>query len=102
MVRALRARALPLATERWFLTRSRTTTSSERGPILTRLGRGLGGDPTFSPPSDGGRPANSLTGTNYVVQLDFRAMTVLKGDGEMRLWRTRMSPKPPSQVEARR
>jgi hypothetical protein len=44
-------------------------------------------DPTFSPPSDGGRPANSLTGTNYAVQVDFRPMTVPWDDSQMRLWR---------------
>ena len=44
-------------------------------------------DPSFSPPSDGGRPANALTGTNFMVQVDFRAMTVPPADGKMRLWR---------------
>jgi hypothetical protein len=44
-------------------------------------------DPSFSPPSDGGRPGNALTGTNYMVQVDFRAMQVPWDDGKMRLWR---------------
>jgi hypothetical protein len=44
-------------------------------------------DPSFSPPSDGGRPANGLTGTNYMVEVDFRAMAVPWDDGKMRLWR---------------
>ena len=44
-------------------------------------------DPTFSPPSDGGRPANALTGTNYQVQLDYRAMKLTAADAKMRFWR---------------
>ncbi len=45
-------------------------------------------DPRFSPPSDGGRPENELTGTIFTVdsyRLD--TMTVSAEDGKMRLWR---------------
>ena len=44
-------------------------------------------DPGVSLPSDGGRPANALSGSNYMVEIDFRAMTVPAADGKMRLWR---------------
>jgi Bacterial Ig domain len=44
-------------------------------------------DPSFSPPLDGGRPANAVTGTNYMVQVDFRPMKVPWDDGKMRFWR---------------
>lgn len=45
-------------------------------------------DPRFSPPSDGGRPENPLTGTLFTV--NDGATTAIKvpaADGKMRLWR---------------
>ncbi|MCT9931983.1 DUF4082 domain-containing protein [Planotetraspora sp. A-T 1434] len=44
-------------------------------------------DPRFSPPADGGRPENSLTGTLWTVNCCTYAMTVPSADGKMRLWR---------------
>ena len=45
-------------------------------------------DPRFSPPADGGRPENSLTGTIFAVN-EFRndPITVPQADGRMRFWR---------------
>jgi hypothetical protein len=55
---------------------------SDPSPIWTGLWR----DPRFSPPSDGGRPENALTGTLYGVAIA-GAITVPEDDGKMRLWR---------------
>ena len=44
-------------------------------------------DPRFSPPADGGRPENSLTGTIFMVNSGTTAIQVPAADGKMRLWR---------------
>jgi hypothetical protein len=55
---------------------------SDPSPIWTGTWR----DPRFSPPSDGGRPENALTGTLYGV-INTGAIAVPADDGKMRLWR---------------
>jgi hypothetical protein len=44
-------------------------------------------DPRFSPPADGGRPENSLTGTIFKVNAGTVNIQVPAADGKMRLWR---------------
>jgi methionine-rich copper-binding protein CopC len=44
-------------------------------------------DPRFSPPADGGRPENRLTGTMFKVNCCAINMTVGQADGQMRFWR---------------
>ncbi|HEX2708262.1 MAG TPA: N,N-dimethylformamidase beta subunit family domain-containing protein, partial [Solirubrobacterales bacterium] len=44
-------------------------------------------DPRFSPPADGGRPENALTGTIFMVNSGTSAIEVPAADGKMRLWR---------------
>ncbi|WP_307797504.1 DUF4082 domain-containing protein [Actinomadura barringtoniae] len=44
-------------------------------------------DPRFSPPADGGRPENGLTGTIWTVNCCGIAMKVPAADGKMRFWR---------------
>ncbi|MEU5878044.1 DUF4082 domain-containing protein [Spirillospora sp. NPDC047279] len=44
-------------------------------------------DPRFSPPSDGGRPENQLTGTLFTVNCCGVALKVPAADGRMRFWR---------------
>ena len=44
-------------------------------------------DPRFSPPADGGRPENALTGTIFMVNAGTTAIQVPAADGKMRLWR---------------
>jgi len=44
-------------------------------------------DPTFSPPADGGRPENGLSGTIFTVNCCTYTMTVPADDGKMRFWR---------------
>ncbi|MEU0881545.1 DUF4082 domain-containing protein [Lentzea sp. NPDC005914] len=44
-------------------------------------------DPRFSPPADGGRPENSLTGQLWTVNCCSYAIQVPADDGKMRFWR---------------
>jgi hypothetical protein len=47
-------------------------------------------DPRFSPPADGGRPENALTGTSFAVNGDGSigtSITVGADDGDLRFWR---------------
>ncbi|HEY3083257.1 MAG TPA: N,N-dimethylformamidase beta subunit family domain-containing protein, partial [Chloroflexota bacterium] len=44
-------------------------------------------DPRFSPPADGGRPENALSGTLFTVQATSGAITVPEPDGKLRFWR---------------
>ncbi len=44
-------------------------------------------DPRFSPPSNGGKPENGLTGTIYMANCCNRPIKVPAADGKMRLWR---------------
>jgi hypothetical protein len=44
-------------------------------------------DPRFSPPGDGGRPENGLTGTMFMVNCCTTDMEVDGVDGQMRFWR---------------
>lgn len=44
-------------------------------------------DPRFSPPSDGGRGENALTGTLFTVNTGTAAIQVPAAEGKMRLWR---------------
>jgi len=57
---------------------------SGSSPIWTGYWR----DPRFSPPADGGRPENALTGTIFQVNSpQDNAITVPQDDGRMRFWR---------------
>ena len=44
-------------------------------------------DPRFSPPADGGRPENAVTGTMFRVNSGTSAIDVPAADGQMRIWR---------------
>ena len=44
-------------------------------------------DPRFSPPADGGRPENGLTGTAFEVNAGTVNLQVPAADGRMRFWR---------------
>ena len=45
-------------------------------------------DPRFSPPADGGRPENALTGTLFMVNgASFNSIQIPAADGKMRFWR---------------
>src|SRR5467141_3288714 len=61
---------------------------------------GIWRDPRFSPPADGGRPENALTGTmSQVSAPQDNAITVPQADGRMRFWRnTNIATLGPGQV----
>ncbi len=44
-------------------------------------------DPRFSPPADGGRPENALTGTSFIANAGTSGITVSSAEGKMRFWR---------------
>jgi methionine-rich copper-binding protein CopC len=44
-------------------------------------------DPRFSPPADGGRPENALTGTMFKVNSGTVALQVPAAEGKLRFWR---------------
>ncbi|WP_309238604.1 N,N-dimethylformamidase beta subunit family domain-containing protein [Actinoplanes aureus] len=44
-------------------------------------------DPRFSPPADGNRPENALTGTSFKVNAGTVSLEVPAADGKMRFWR---------------
>ena len=51
-------------------------------------------DPRFSPPADGGRPENALTGTIFSVNSGTRALQVPAAEGRLRLWRNAACRRP--------
>jgi hypothetical protein len=56
-------------------------------------------DPRFSPPSDGGRPENAVTGTMWSVNCCSYAITVPAAMGQARFWRnTRVATLAPGSV----
>jgi hypothetical protein len=61
-------------------------------------------DSRFSPPADGGRPENALTGTSFLVSSESGAprndpITVPQADGRMRFWRnTSIATLAPGQI----
>ena len=67
-------------------THSNRVTDPQDPPIWTGTWR----DARFSPPGDGGRPENALTGTIFMVngpQSPLLSIQVPAADGKMRLWR---------------
>ena len=71
-----------------------TTQKVDPSPQWTGLWR----DPRFSPPSDGGRPENAVTGTLYAQRSDL-AIAVPAADGKMRFWRnTTIAQQSPGQT----
>ena len=51
-------------------------------------------DPRFSPPGDGGRPENALTGTQYMSNNTDLAIKVTAEQGKYRLWRNTSDREP--------
>jgi Bacterial Ig domain len=71
-----------------------TTQKLDPNPAWTGLWR----DPRLSPPSDGGRPENQVTGALYAQNSEL-AMNVPADDGKMRFWRnTSIAQQTPGQV----
>jgi hypothetical protein len=54
---------------------------------LVNVWTGTWADPRFSPPADGGKPQNALSGTMFTVNCCTTAVSVPAADGKMRFWR---------------
>jgi len=70
---------------RTLVTYKETKDKAKTDPTSTWTGSWR--DPRFSPPSDGGRPENAMTGTLWMVQGTDEAMTVPAEAGNLRIWR---------------
>ncbi len=67
----------------WNITGSGTNDTIDPTTAWTGTWR----DPRFSPPKDGGRPENALTGTLFTVNCCTTDMEVDGTDGQLRFWR---------------
>jgi hypothetical protein len=63
------------------------THANEKIDPLSGVWTGTWRDPRFSPPADGGRPENALTGTIFTVNAGSAALQVPAEEGKLRLWR---------------
>ena len=83
---------------RTLVTYKETHANAKIDPIGSSVWTGTWRDPRFSPPADGGRPENALTGTLFSANCCTTDMTVDGVDGQMRFWRgTRVANLGPSQ-----
>jgi hypothetical protein len=73
------------ADHRTLISYKETHNSAKIDPTPTWTGSWR--DPRFSPPADGGRPENAMTGTLFTVNSGTRALQVPAADGALRLWR---------------
>ncbi|MCI0350777.1 MAG: DUF4082 domain-containing protein [Acidobacteriales bacterium] len=65
-----------------------THDNAHTDPAVPATWTGTWRDPRFSPPADGGRPENSLTGTIFMVNgANFGSIKIPAADGKMRFWR---------------
>jgi len=71
-------RTLTCWKETWDNAKSDTSTSDWTGTYR---------DPRFSPPADGGKPENSLTGVMFMSNSDDLTMQVPAAQGKLRQWR---------------
>ena len=72
---------------RTLVTYKETLANAKIDPAGTATWTGTWRDPRFSPPGDGGKPENSLTGTIFTVNCCTTDMEVDGVDGQMRFWR---------------
>jgi len=83
---------------RTLVTYKETHANAKIDPVGPNVWTGTWRDPRFSPPADGGRPENALTGTLFTANCCTTDMTVDGADGQMRFWRgTRVAGLSPSQ-----
>ena len=76
------------ATYRTLVSYKETHANAKIDPADPPTWTGTWRDPRFSPPADGGRPENALTGTLFMVNgTNFQALSVPQADGRMRFWR---------------
>ena len=72
---------------RTLVTYKETHANAKIDPAGPATWTGTWRDPRFSPPGDGGKPENSLTGTIFTVNCCTTDMEVDGVDGQMRFWR---------------
>jgi hypothetical protein len=74
---------------RTLVTYKETADNDRTDPLdfSSNIWTGTWRDPRFSPPADGGRPENALTGTISTVIAGTQAIKVPAADGKMRFWR---------------
>lgn len=73
---------------RTLVTYKETLANAVIDPMDPPTWTGTWRDPRFSPPADGGRPENRLSGTIFMVNgPEYDALTVPAADGHLRFWR---------------
>ena len=79
----------PATAYRTLVSYQETKCECQSDPLDPSVWTGTWRDPAFSPPDDGGRPENSLSGTLYMVNA-YRTdpLVVPQADGRMRFWRS--------------
>jgi hypothetical protein len=75
----------PTTTYRTLVTYKETHANAKIDP--TPAWTGTWRDPRFSPPADGGRPENALTGQLFMVNAGTTSIQVPAAEGKLRLWR---------------
>ncbi|WP_202818222.1 DUF4082 domain-containing protein [Actinopolymorpha cephalotaxi] len=73
---------------RTLVTYKETHANATIDPLDPTVWTGTWRDPRFSPPADGGRPENSLSGTMFMVNCCATDMHVGGADARLRFWRT--------------
>ncbi len=72
---------------RTLVTYKETHANAKIDPAGTSMWTGTWRDPRFSPPGDGNRPENALTGTIFSVNAGTAGIRVPAAEGKMRFWR---------------
>ncbi len=75
------------AANRTLVTYKETLDNAKTDPAGATTWTGTWRDPRFSPPADGGRPENSLTGTLFKANCCVADMEGNATDGQLRFWR---------------
>jgi len=91
----------PATSYRTLVSYKETHANAKIDPAGTTVWTGTWADPRFSPPADGGRPQNALSGTEFTVNCCTDTITVPAADGKMRFWRnTAVANQPAGSVAA--
>src|SRR5450756_1745234 len=72
---------------RTLITYKESLDSAQTDPADPATWTGEWADPRFSPPADGGRPANALSGQLWTVDQGTYALTVPSASSKLRIWR---------------
>ena len=77
----------PATSYRTLVCYKETHANAKTDPAGASMWTGTWRDPRFSPPADGGRPENELTGTSFAVNAGTTAIQVPGENAGLRLWR---------------